>query len=407
MKVCPQCKSSQFHKSGFFHTEVKTQRFKCKQCHYLFSENTAYELDTELVQDNVRLAKQKQKAQDLNRIERKSFREHARVENALEEFGIALKSLAELHGKELSKVKMPNIKNHNIDRIGVIHLTDWHANELIELPHNRFDFTVLAKRAEKLAKEAISIFSNQNINKVVILSTGDMMNSDRRLDELVNQATNRAKAAFLTSHIIKNFILEMRRFFHVSVVSVLGNESRFNKEMTFSETGLSDNYDFFIFNHLKDIFEASEIKGIEFGSVDKIEEIVKIAGKNWLIKHDFNMSSKDQKSVQSTIGRYSLAGHKIDYMITGHIHETRITDIMARGSSMAGSNTYNENALNLFGSAAQNIFITDALNIHKITIDLQDTNGYKGYDIIKELEAYNAKSASKSNTGRTILEIKI
>lgn len=406
MKACPQCRSVSFIKSGFI-TESQTQRFKCKECKIYFNENNALEVDEDLILDNTRLAKQKQKLQDVNRIERKSFREHARLENALEEFGIALKDIAETCGTKIAKVNLPEIKNKNTSRVGVIHLTDWHANELIELPHNRFDFKVLSKRAQKLAREAILIFSNQNIEQVVILASGDMLNSDRRLDELVNQAVNRAKASFLTAHILKHFILELRKFFKINIISVLGNESRFNKEMTFSETGLSDNYDFFIFNHLKEVFEASKITGVNFGSVDKIEEIVKIAGRNWLVKHDFGATSKDQKGLQSTIGRYSLSGHKIDYIITGHIHESRITDIAARGSSMAGSNTYNENALNLFGLAAQNIFITDVKNIHKMTIDLQDVSDYDGYDVIEELEAYNAKSAAKTNTGRTILEIKI
>ena len=46
--------------------------------------------DMELIEENVRLAKQKQKAQDKNRIETKSFREYARIENALEEYTKAL-----------------------------------------------------------------------------------------------------------------------------------------------------------------------------------------------------------------------------------------------------------------------------------------------------------------------------
>jgi len=42
------------------------------------------EHDRELLQFNVRLAKCRQALADTNRIERKAFREHARVENALQ-----------------------------------------------------------------------------------------------------------------------------------------------------------------------------------------------------------------------------------------------------------------------------------------------------------------------------------
>lgn len=414
MKVCPECKSPNYRKDGFMVTHkngksVKSeiQKYKCKECGAGFSENTALILDDEIVLENVRLAKQKQKFQDTNRIERKSFREYARVENALEEYGKALKELAELHAAKLTKIKLPELTDIDNKRLGVIHITDWHGNELINLPHNKFDFEVLSKRAEKLATEAILMFLNQNINHVFIAATGDMLNSDHRLDELLNQATNRAKATFLTAHILKHFILHLRQFFKVTIVSVVGNESRVNKEMPFSEIGLSDNYDFMIFNHLKEMFKYAKIKGVEFGSVDKIEEVVNLAGRNWLLRHDINAQSKDQKAIQSIIGRYSLSGVKIDYILSGHIHATRNTDIMARGSSMPGSNDYNEQALNLFGLAGQNIFIVDEVNNHKIAIDLQDVSKYQGYEIIEELEAYNAKSASKMKQGRTILEITI
>ena len=50
----------------------------------------------ELIQENVRLAKQKQSAQDKNRIQNKSFREYARVENAVSEY---TKRLARLFDK--------------------------------------------------------------------------------------------------------------------------------------------------------------------------------------------------------------------------------------------------------------------------------------------------------------------
>ena len=42
--------------------------------------------DKEIVEENIKLAKQKQRAQDLNRIANKSFREYAREENALVEY---------------------------------------------------------------------------------------------------------------------------------------------------------------------------------------------------------------------------------------------------------------------------------------------------------------------------------
>ena len=42
-----------------------------------------WDADLDIVRENVRLSKQKQKTQDNNRIYNKAFREHARIENAM------------------------------------------------------------------------------------------------------------------------------------------------------------------------------------------------------------------------------------------------------------------------------------------------------------------------------------
>ena len=87
--ICPNCFSSQLTKQGF---DGGRQRWGCKKCRY----KTVHPLqpdDVELIHSNVKLAKQKQSYQDLNRIERKSFREYARVENAVAEYTHKLKEI--------------------------------------------------------------------------------------------------------------------------------------------------------------------------------------------------------------------------------------------------------------------------------------------------------------------------
>ena len=56
----------------------------------------------EIIEKNVRLAKTTQKLNDINRVERKSFREHARIENAVESLNIELIKI--LKEKNLSKL---------------------------------------------------------------------------------------------------------------------------------------------------------------------------------------------------------------------------------------------------------------------------------------------------------------
>jgi len=78
----------------------------------------------------------------------------------------------------------------------------------------------------------------------------------------------------------------------------------------------------------------------------------------------------------------------------------------ARSSSLVGPNSYSENALLLTSRASQNIHVQfEDGNIDSIKIDLQTFEGFEGYPVQKELEEYNAKSASKMYSGDIIYKI--
>ena len=365
-----------------------------------------YSFDKEIIQENVKYKKEKQKAQDNNRIQNKSYREYARVENAVSEYAQAILETNKKFGKQLGVINVkPN--KHSTGGTGIIQITDTHGNELIDLPNNKYDFNVLSKRLKKHVTESLSYFKHRGVSKVLIAFTGDLLNSDRRLDELLSAATNRSKAAVMMVHLFKQAILEVAAKYPVSIISVLGNESRVNKEMTFSNEALSDNYDFTIIAQLEQIFAHSKVQNVKFLGHDKVKEVIDFGKQKWLISHNLNGTVDNQVKTQSEIGMYSLMGHKIDFSIGGHIHATRITDFSARSASMAGSNAYNENALGLMGKASHNCFVVNGKERFIQVNDLQDTNGIKGYEIVKALEAYNAKSNSKLRTEKTIMSIVI
>jgi hypothetical protein len=364
--------------------------------------------DKEILTQNVQLARGKQKYQDINRIERKAFREQARTENALEELGKEIKNELREHAKELAKLNIKPLTKTTAKGVGVIHITDAHGNELINLPHNKFDFEILAKRLKLYVHESCRYFGFMGVGRVLFISGGDNLNSDRRLDEILNASTNRAKASILMAHLLKQAILEVRNMgYEVDVISVLGNEARIGDELPYSEEGLSENYDFIIMAQLKELFEFSGIKGINFLSIDKVEEIANVNGQNWLISHDISKYTDKQSSSQSAIGRHSLQGKKIDFILGGHIHATRITDYTSRGSSLSGSNSYNENGLNLAGRASATCYVVKGGRRYINNIDLQDVKDIDGYSIVDKLKAYHAKSVEKLHTKQIIHQIVI
>ena len=392
--ICPNCFSSQLIKQGW---ESDKQRYGCKKCKH----KTVYPLspdDAEILKENVKLAKQKQSYQDINRIERKAFREYARIENAIGRYNEELIQIFEKNN--LSKLT----KKHKAvsSACGVIQFSDVHFNELVNLEHNKYDFSVASARCKSFVTKAIKYFKAFGISNVLLVQSGDLLNSDRRLDELLQMATNRAQATFLAVDIFQQVILDLNKHFNVSVCMVTGNESRVKKDNGWVNLIATDNYDYTIFQTLKYLFKDSHIKFIDG---DPMEMVVEVAGQNLLVIHGHGgIRNGIEKGISQMIGRYRLRGTKIDYVIFGHIHSARIGDIYSRSSSMVGPNDYSEKALNLSGRASQNcyIFYEDG-NRDGIKIDLH--NYGTGYDIDKSLASYNPKSHDKLTKGTTIFKV--
>ena len=352
--------------------------------------------DKEIVEYNVKLSKQKQKAQDLNRIANKSFREHARLENSLVEYNEELIKLLKTNKFKIKLPKDPKEKGAAM----VVQIADTHFNELVDLEHNKYDFEVASKRLQKFAYYTKKYAKFHNVNNILVAITGDLINSDRRLDEKLSMATNRAKATFLGVHLLKHFIFDLSQVANVSVACVTGNESRVNEELGWVDIVASDNYDFTIFEMLRLL-----LPDINFIRGNALELVVEVAGQNVLLIHGHQLGKMDSNKTAKVVAKYSRKGVMLDFIICGHLHETMITDLLARSSSLVGANAYSENALNLSSRAAQNIYVMLEGERQDIRVDLQSTKGFGGYDIDKELFAYNTKSLDKLRPKHTIFQI--
>ena len=117
-------------------------------------------------------------------------------------------------------------------------------------------------------------------------------------------------------------------------------------------------------------------------------------------------SANISQAIAKLVRLYSDKGINLRFVIFGHIHEACIADMYSRSSSLVGGNSYSENGLMLTSRASQNIHIQyDNGEIDSIKVDLQDVENIVGYPIQEELEAYNAKSASKIKESETIIKI--
>ena len=142
--ACPNCYSVQLIRSGWEHGK---QRYRCKKC----GHRSVYPVsDVELLRENVKYRKEKQKAQDVNRVERKAFREHARINNALSEYNKELIKIL----KEFPIKRYKPIDTRGSKGVGLIQLSDLHFNELVSMESNKYDFDVASKRLRTFIRKA-------------------------------------------------------------------------------------------------------------------------------------------------------------------------------------------------------------------------------------------------------------
>lgn len=356
------------------------------------------EPDEELVKENVKLAKRTQRFMDTNRIERKAFREHARIENALSDYNEQLIAILNEHCFTGLSYVHP-IKNEEMTAI--VQISDTHFNELVDMVNNKYNFEIASKRLRKFAHEAKKLIGDQT-SEVIVAFTGDLMNSDRRMDELLNQSTNRANATIMAIDLLKSFILDLNEDYNIHVLSVTGNESRIDQELGFSEYMATNNYDSTIFNILSMLFKDCD--GVTFMFGNPMEQVIELHGKKILFTHGLALKGGSEQEIQRTFGRFSSFDILLDYIIFGHVHSCQIGDLHARSGSLVGANAYSERKLNVPGRASQNIHFVRKDSINSIRIDLQETEN-EGYPILEFENCYNPKSEQKTRDGHLILSI--
>lgn len=361
--------------------------------------------DLEIIVQNIRLSKKFQKEKDINRIERKAFRLYARKENALKELDTKLISL-------FSKYKLPKFLYNNTKinaikgAVGFLHLTDLHLNELVDLPTNKFDFNIASKRLKLYAIKVKDYLKVKEVKKVLIGFTGDILNSDRRLDELLSQATNRAKAIFLSVPLLAQFIADIAKDFVTSVTGVVGNESRIHNELGWTNLLATDNYDYTILNILQYLFTKSKVQFYNQGN--SVEKVIDLLGQKILLIHGNQIGgSQIEQKIQMIKGKYASQGIELSFIAFGHLHSTVITDFGGRGSSLVGANAYSNSGLQLESRAAQSCHIFYANgNRDSIKVDLQNIpNNLKGYNIDKELAQYAVNKVSSKKQPQITVKI--
>lgn len=354
----------------------------------------------ELLEYTQNIARQKQKLQDINRVERKTWRENVRISNSLEELNLALLSKID----NLNLPKLPKICVGDKANFGVLHISDTHFGEQVDLDNNKYNWEVAGKRLRKYVLESMRIFDAYSVKEVLIALGGDLVNSDRRLDEVLTNADNRASIIVGATQLLQQAILEVSSKYKTSVISCWGNESRRLPEIGYSSVIASDNYDHTIYKILENNFATTPVNFLGEG----LEMLVEFKGVNLFLAHGHTYNNDLEKAISQVKAKYSGDNYTIDYFLSGHIHSSRIGYDYSRAGSLTGNNSYNYNALHLNGRASLNttIFMPNK-DRYGFVVDLQNTDKIDGYSVSELLKAYHTKSQQKTNRETTILKVVI
>jgi predicted phosphodiesterase len=271
---------------------------------------------------------------------------------------------------------------------------------------NKYDFGIASQRIQKYIEQSLANMEADGAGRAIILFGGDLLNSDRRLDEITAACTNRTQAMVLAVEILQQAIARVAEVYEVDIFWVCGNEGRVNKELGFSDFVASDNYDHAIPMMLRHLFAKHE--GVTFHyPKNAMECVFKVNGLYWLILHGHvGGGGAPDKKAAGLRAKYAERGICLSYIVWGHIHEAYISDLFARSGSPAGGNSFSDNALGLGGKASLNYYVVSKLGeISGRTIPLQNVDGYEGYDFDERLISYNIKSAKKAERKNVVLEI--
>lgn len=351
-----------------------------------------------------KLVKETQLGADRGRAVKAADRKGMRAENAIEELNREVLESLKILGKKMPKGKRRTGKLTTDKPVAVLHVSDLHLNELISTPSNTYDFEVASKRLQLMVRKAKAYALPMGVERVVVAFGGDLINSDRRIDEVTNMATNRSRAMVLSAWLLQQVVLDLRADFFVDCFAITGNEGRAKQELSFADPGVTDSYDASIYYMLQHMMEQTPDKGLRFHELQGNEAIFTVHQETFLLLHGHQVNMTDQRKVQAIMGKKSAMNNtRVTHILAGHIHSAMVSDYASRSSSLSGGNTYSEEALSFCSKASQNMHIVfnqtaraGTAGLDGIKLDLQNVDGIEGYPIVEMLARHSARGSDKA-----------
>jgi len=355
--------------------------------------------------------KAKQRAQDDKRITSKVLRVVNREDSAHD---VLLESLNEQLGSYTFGTPELTPDPDEDTPTGIIQLSDIHLQEVILATdvgaYNEYNRDIACKRLWLYINIAKHQFRAAGVRKVVVACTGDLLNSNRRLDEMATNGTTISAAIITMCDILQQVLLDLAEDFQVSVVTVGGNESRCSENLSTNNKLMGSNHDLTVHYMLSRMLADTYITFEPI--IDAFETLVQIGDLNIIVTHGTAIPAKDPaRGVAKIINKWAKNGIIVDYVMCGHVHDPVCGSNFSRSGSLCGGNSYSENALLLRAPASQSYSIVSGKAVDTTVVNLQDVSKCQGtytYDDTLDIGS-DRKSVTKLNreTGQPYFSIVI
>lgn len=305
-----------------------------------------------LLKSNQQLRKQLQTTRDTLNVLRAEQRHLYRFDEIMSDIKQNMIDVAKSY-TETNPV--PNIVNTE-DYTGAVFiagLSDLHFNQIVDLPHNKYNFNIAKTRLTKLFSKYINEIQCRTIKRVIIIMTGDMCNLSKLKEQyLTNELPSRMEATIKGFEILSEQVDRLLNLgLKVEFAGTIGNEARNDmfEKLGNVESVTKDNFDYMLFQQLK----------ARYGNVckfhnegDSLEFVLEIKGKNILLTHGDKLSHGNLVKEVAKIRDKYMNNYRIfiDYIILGHLHSYQNGDGYCRSSSIVGSGEYSYNGLHISGN---------------------------------------------------------
>ena len=318
---------------------LRKTAYGIKECYDYFNSKTkemiAKEEYEKLLEQELKIKKEKVKLCDLKTQLNKQIRELARQENLGEILEEKIKEL-DIQPRIVNDIPLYD----NKEKQACLVLSDIHYGETVDIFLNKYDTNICKQRMNHLINKTIEYCRLNEINILNVFMLGDLISNEHYTTIRLSNRENMIEQIIGVSELLSESMMKLASNIPIVTIGITtGNHERVHQK---KDNLNKDNYVTLIKEFLT--LRLANISNIVFMENKYDNEIItaNICGLNIVGTHG-DKTDKKQETYQLS----SLLNQKIDILLVGHYHEmaTQVhhETTVIRNGSMVGSNEYSRN----------------------------------------------------------------